>query len=132
MMDKYKFFIDNLKRDKARGNLAPHQIILLISFINLDSSFSKNQYNIDELIKEFDANWNINAHFFATKNNNIGMPLKALLNKNLIEIKTNEVIINYRNRNEISLKVGCIKLSQELMDFLNSVDVKYLEKRIIN
>lgn len=128
-MDK-ELFIDNLRRDKASGNLAPHQIILLISFKALTSYFMKNQYHIDELIKEFDTNWSKYSHLFTTKNNNIGMPLKALLNKNLIEIKTNDAILNFRNRNEILTKIDSIKFSQELIAFLSSIDIEYLERRI--
>ena len=125
MMNK-DLFIDNLKRDKASGNLAPHQIILLISFLNLSAAFSKNQLILEELIKEFDTNWGKYSHLFTSKNNNIGMPLKALLNKNLIEIKVNEAILNFRSRTEILLKITSIKLSQELIAFLGIVDIEYL------
>jgi hypothetical protein len=130
-MEKHDLFIDSLKRDKASGNTAPHQIILLISFLNLSDSLDNNQYKIQELALEFDANWVKYSHLYLTKNKNIGMPIKAMINKGLIEIKILESILNYRNKKEIFSKIENLRLSNELKVFLNTINIKYLEQRII-
>lgn len=121
-------FIASLKRDKARGYLAPHQIILLISFFNL----GKEKLNIDELIKAFDENWKKYAYLFNSKNRNIGLPLKALSNKGLVIMYLLQPIDNFRNVNELIEKVKSISFSDELISFLKKVNLEYLESRISN
>ncbi|WP_293786889.1 hypothetical protein [uncultured Pedobacter sp.] len=119
-------FIDSLKRDRARGNLAPHQIILLISFFNL----GKDRLTIHELVSEFDKNWETYKHLFKSNNRNIGMPLKAMLNNNLITIETFSSIENHRNTREILSKIILVSLSETLTEFFTSVNKEYLETRI--
>lgn len=128
--EELHLFIEGLKRDRARGSIAPHQIILLISFLNLTNSLAKNHYKIEELSIEFDSNWAKYSHLYSTKNINIGMPIKAMMNKSLLEIKTKDTIFNYRKRKEILSKIETIKLSNELKTFLNSVNLDYLIRRI--
>lgn len=119
-------FIDSLKRDRARGNLAPHQIILLISFFNL----GKDRLTIHELILEFDKNWETYKHLFKSTNRNIGMPLKAMLNKNLISIQTSSLIENYKSTTEIIEKVAKVILEKELCHFLGKTNSNILLTRL--
>jgi|GEM_PF-5317000 len=125
MIDKYNF-IDSLNRDRARGNLAPHQLILLISFFKL----KKDSLTIDELIVEFDNNWQVYKQLFKSTNKNIGMPLQAMLNKGLISIGTSGFISNFRSREEVVNKVNIVVIERELKGFLNEANLSDLIDRI--
>jgi hypothetical protein len=48
-----KEFIDSLKRDKARGALAPHQIILLLSLHKLNSENKSKILKLEDLMGTF-------------------------------------------------------------------------------
>jgi len=126
----YEKFINELSRDKVRGTIAPHQIILLISFFNLYHATSRKQFEFKELADEFYASWKKYQHLFKSKNNNIGMPLHALYKRDLIEITVSYTIIDYRNIEELSQKIKYTSFNKELIKFLKTVDLDYLESRI--
>jgi hypothetical protein len=123
-------FIDSLSRDKVRGDIAPHQIILLISLLNLYTPLLKKQIDIDELIKEFDLNWNKYDYLYKSINKNAGLPLKALYNKGLLTIDMYKPIEDYRNMGEISQKIQKISLNDELTRFLSLAKLESLKSRI--
>ena len=64
-------FVDNLKRDKARGKIAPHQIILLTALYRLYYKNKTSSFNIEELIIEFNEIWENNKQNVHSLNNNI-------------------------------------------------------------
>jgi hypothetical protein len=119
-------FINELKRDKAHGGTSPHQIILLISFFNL----GKHKLNIDELILEFDKNWEKYKDLFKSTNRNIGMPLKAMMNKKLINLETIKPIQNYRDVRGIYENVRSVSLSEDTINFLKKINLSHLIDRI--
>ena len=125
-----KLFIDNLKRDKARGNLAPHQIILLISLYQSHTKHKSNYINITELITYFDQAWEENNDKFKSKNCNPGMPIKAFINNEYLDVSMTEEI-NFRNRNELESKILDIKITPLLINLFKQEGIyKYLISRI--
>ncbi|WP_412987677.1 hypothetical protein [Pontimicrobium sp. IMCC45349] len=124
-------FIDSLQRDKARGYLAPHQIILLMS---LHKVYSKNRsivIRISDLLETFKKVWENNQYLFKSKNCNLGLPLKAFVNKGFIEITITEEINDYRNKNELTTKISELKLSHLILNIINKKDsYEYFKSRI--
>jgi hypothetical protein len=126
-----KEFIDNLKRDKARGDLAPHQIILLMSLHKLFSESKINSLEIADLMDAFNYTWNEHQDSFKTKNNNLGMPLKVFVNKGYLEIDVNADINDFRSKTELRSKITEIRISTVLLSlFKNTELADYLKTRI--
>ena len=124
-------FIDNLKRDKARGELAPHQIILLISLHKLYSENKSNTIEIDDLIDAFSLIWKEHQNSFKTKNCNLGMPLKVFVNNTYLEIGITQDINDFRSKTELRSKVTSIKINQFLLKLLKKNEsYDYLKTRI--
>jgi len=127
-----KVFIDGLKRDRARGSLAPHQIILLISLFDIFKEYGSGTFDIVSLNNKFKENWKEHQHKFKTKNNKIGLPLKAFINKGYIEIETNADINDFRNNSELESKISMLKIDNILLDiFRKTKSNSYLIERII-
>ena len=127
-----KDFIDNLKRDKARGELAPHQIILLISLNKLYSKNKSKIIEIGDLLDSFSLTWKEHQDRFKTKNCNLGMPLKVFVNKDYLEIEIKEEINDFRSKTELRSKITLVRINPLLTNILNSQKSKnYLESRII-
>ncbi|RKS03070.1 hypothetical protein C8C84_2811 [Flavobacterium sp. 102] len=124
-------FINNLKRDKARGSLAPHQIILLISLFRI---YNKNEKKITDILilnNEFQEVWyNFKSEFKST-NNKLGLPLKAFVNKGYLTIGTNDQIFDFRNLSELESKISKLEM-QDILIALFKVDKieDYLISRI--
>lgn len=126
-----KKFIDSLTRDKARGTIAPHQIILLITLHKLYSESKSNTIEIADLINAFGLTWKEHQNSFKTKNCNLGMPLKVFVNRDYLEIEINEDIIDFRNKTELKSKINKIKISQVLLNLLKNLEfANYLKTRI--
>ncbi|MBP1838627.1 hypothetical protein [Formosa algae] len=124
-------FVDNLKRDKARGELAPHQIILLLSLHKLYLENKSNVIETDDLMDAFNVTWKEHQNSFKTKNNNIGMPLKAFVNRGYLEIDINEEINDFRSKTELITKVIQIKINQVLLELFKDIELSnYLKMRI--
>jgi hypothetical protein len=116
-------FVSELRRDKARGEIAPHQIILLISFFHLSHSLKKGVFSIGEINMEFQRNWDLYCLQFKSRNNKVGMPLKALYNKGLIQLEIVDIINDFRNLNDLQSKISSVKLHKKLIHFLGIDDV---------
>jgi hypothetical protein len=126
-----KEFIDNLKRDKARGELAPHQIILLLSLHKLYSKNKSNIIEIGDLMDTFSLTWKEHQDSFKTKNCNLGMPLKVFVNKDYLEIEIKEDINDFRSKSELKTKITQIKINQVLLSLFNKNEFSaYIKKRI--
>lgn len=126
-----KEFVDNLKRDKARGSLAPHQIILLITLFDTFKEDNSGIFDIANLNRKFKENWKAHQNKFKTKNNKIGLPLKAFINKGYIEIKTNDDINDFRNNSELESKITMLKIDSILLNiFRETKSNSYLIERI--
>ncbi|MEM5540711.1 hypothetical protein [Olleya sp. AS48] len=126
-----KEFVDNLKRDKARGDLAPHQIILLLSLHKLYSENKSNTFEIGDLMDAFNLTWKEHQNSFKTKNCNLGMPLKVFVNKEYLEIDINEEINDFRSKTELKTKITSIIISQLLLKLLKKTEfTNYLKTRI--
>jgi hypothetical protein len=124
-------FIDNLKRDKARGDLAPHQVILLISLYKTYKQNDSNFIDITQLIETFTKVWKENQNLFKSKNNNPGMPIKVFVNKGYLEITIRENIVDFRNKTELKSKISSIKISSLLLNILSRREIyQYLKTRI--
>lgn len=124
-------FIDNLKRDKARGHLAPHQIILLISLYNLYLENNSGILTIEELISTFNKVWKENQDKFKTKNCNLGMPLKVFVNREYLVIEINEDINDFRSKIELRSKIEKIKINHDLIKLFENKNIRsYLKTRI--
>jgi len=123
-------FIDNLKRDKARGNTAPHQVLLLISLHNLYNEKRHFDFEIKEIISSFDETWKKYEHLFQTKSKIVGMPLKAFYNQGFIDLEFYTEIKDFRNKNSLEQNIKAIVLNNSLKDFLTTANVKNLERRL--
>ena len=125
-------FIDSLKRDKARGELAPHQIILLLTFLDVYESNQSINFQINQLIETFDKIWKEHQDKYQTKNKSIGMPIKAFYNKGLIEIDFTDTISDFRRNKELVTKITNIKIGNEIEKNLKKENIKeFLVKRIL-
>jgi hypothetical protein len=124
-------FVDGLKRDKARGTLAPHQIILLITLYKLYSESKSNTVEIADLALAFGFTWKEHQNSFKTKNCNLGMPLKVFVNRDYLKIEIIEDIIDFRNKTELKSKINNIKINQVLLNLLIDPEFSiYLKTRI--
>lgn len=124
-------FIDDLKRDKARGSLAPHQIIFLLALLSIYTDKKSVNFNIVELNVEFQKVWKEHQSKFQTKNNKIGLPLKAFVNKGFVEIDIIDTIADFRKNQELETKITNVKIDEVLLNLFKIEKVKeYLVKRI--
>lgn len=126
-----KEFVDNLKRDKARGDLAPHQIILLISLHKLYVENNSNIIEIGDLMDTFRFTWKEHQSSFKTKNSNLGMPLKVFVNRNYLEINIKEDINDFRSKTELKFKIKSLKINSVLLSLFQRPNLsEYLKTRI--
>jgi hypothetical protein len=124
-------FINNLKRDKARGSLAPHQIILLIALSKVYKKSGKNLNDILILNNEFQEIWKTYKNEFKTTNNKLGMPLKAFVNKGYLTIETSEQLLDFRNFSELESKISNLVIEEILISLFKSSNIEeYLVSRI--
>jgi hypothetical protein len=124
-------FIDGLKRDSARGSLAPHQIILLIALSKIYKKSGKVLTDILILNTEFQEVWNIYKNEFKTTNNKLGMPLKAFVNKGYLSIEISEEINDFRNLSELESKISKLVIEDVLITFFKADKIEeYLISRI--
>lgn len=131
-MDKENF-IASLKRDRARGSLAPHQIILLIALCDIYNKEKSKQIDLAQLNECFQHNWRDYKEKFVSVNNNLGMPLKAFLKRELLIIEFKEPMDDFRNFKNLEANISKILMTKELLTFLGISDIrKYLETRIDN
>jgi len=126
-----KEFVDNLKRDKARGDLAPHQIILLLSLHKLYSENKSITFEISDLMDAFNLTWKEHQNSFKTKNNNLGMPLKVFVNKGYLEINITEDINDFRSKTELRTKIAKLEINIILLNLFKNTELSaYLHTRI--
>jgi hypothetical protein len=124
-------FINGLKRDIARGSLAPHQIILLIALSKIYKKSGKVLTDILILNTEFQEVWNIYKNEFKTTNNKLGMPLKAFVNKGYLTIQISEEINDFRNLSELESKISKLVIEDVLISFFKVDKIEeYLISRI--
>jgi flagellar biosynthesis regulator FlaF len=124
-------FINNLKRDRARGSLAPHQIILLIALLRLYRKNGKILNDISILNSEFQEVWNTYKNDFKTTNNKLGMPLKAFVNKGHLTIQITEQINDFRKVSELESKISQVVIEDDLILLFKTEKVEeYLISRI--
>ena len=124
-------FVNNLKRDKARGNLAPHQIILLIALSNIYFVSKSNSTDVYTLNIEFQKVWNTYKNEFKTTNNKLGLPLKAFVNKGYLTIQISEQIIDFRKLSELESKISKLLIEDVLITLFKIDKIEeYLVSRI--
>ena len=124
-------FVNNLKRDKARGSLAPHQIILLITLSKIYKKGGANLTDILILNSEFQEVWNTYKNEFKTTNNKLGLPLKAFVNKEYITIEISEEINDFRNLLELESKISKLVIEDILIKLFKADKIEeYLISRI--
>lgn len=124
-------FINNLKRDKARGSLAPHQVILLIALSKVYKENGKNINDILILNSQFQEVWKTYKNKFKTTNNKLGMPLKAFVNKEYLTIEIREQIFDFRNLSELESKISNLIIEDILISLFKLDNIEeYLVSRI--
>lgn len=124
-------FINNLKRDRARGSLAPHQIILLIALLRFYRKNGKILNDISILNNEFQEVWNTYKNEFKTTNNKLGMPLKAFVNKGYLTIQITDQISDFRKISELESKISQVVIEDVLISLFKIEKVEeYLISRI--
>ena len=116
-------FIDGLKRDRARGSLAPHQIILLIALSKIYKKSGKILTDILILNTEFQEVWNIYKNQFKTTNNKLGMPLKAFVNNGYLTIQISEEINDFRNLSELESKISKLVIEDVLITLFKTDEI---------
>jgi hypothetical protein len=123
-------FVNGLKRDQARGQLAPHQIILLLALLtyirthhdNNDKQLAKYAviFDIRQLNDYFQIIWKQNSHRFSSTNPKIGLPLRAFFNQHLVNLKFNSTIDDIRRTEELITKLNSITVLPKILNlFLN-------------
>lgn len=117
-MDPNKF-IDNLKRDKARGVIAPHQIVLISALYNIYQREKKSKLNIDEIDMEFQKVWNKNCDKFLSRSNLLGMPLKAFYNQGFIDVKFNEPVDDFRRLKSLKTNIENVEIGNSLINLFS-------------
>ncbi|MEJ5053918.1 hypothetical protein [Sphingobacterium sp. MYb382] len=122
-------FIDNLKRDKARGVIAPHQIVLLCALYNLFERYDKVTFDIEELNTEFQLVWKENKDRFQSISNILGMPLKALLNQGHVNLNCSNKVLDFRRLNNLKTNIKSVQIGTELSKIFTLENVK---KTLIN
>lgn len=124
-------FINSLKRDRARGSLAPHQIILLIALSKVYKKSGKTLTDILILNIAFQEVWNTYKNEFKTTNNKLGMPLKAFVNKGYLTIEISEEINDFRNLIELETKISKLLIEDDLISLFKIEKIEeYLVTRI--
>lgn len=113
-------FIDSLKRDRARGSLAPNQIILLIALSKIYKKSVQVLTDILILNTEFQEVWNTYKNEFKTTNNKLGMPLKAFVNKGYLTIQISEEINDFRNLSELESKISKLVIKDVLTNLFKA------------
>ena len=113
-------FLNNLKRDKARGSLAPHQIILLIALSKIYKKSGNILTDILILNSEFQEVWNTYKNQFKTTNNKLGMPLKAFVNKGYLTIQISKEINDFRNLSELESKISKLVIEDILTNLFKA------------
>lgn len=128
----FEEFVNNLNRDKARGSLAPHQIILLISLAKIyHGNGKKTHVDVIALNDVFQKVWRLHKNKFRTANNKLGMPLKAFINKGYLTVNTSIEIKDFRNQAELESKITQIVIEDILINQLKTDQVEeYLITRI--
>jgi hypothetical protein len=124
-------FVNVLKRDKIRGSLAPHQIILLITLSKIHNKSRNNHIDILDLNNEFKQVWDTYKDEFKTINNNLGMPLKAFVNKGYLAIQISEEINDFRKLSELESKISKLIIEDVLIALFKIEKIEeYLISRI--
>jgi hypothetical protein len=124
-------FIDGLKRDKARGSLAPHQIILLVALSKIYKKSGQVLTDVLILNTVFQEVWNSYKNEFKTTNNKLGMPLKAFVNKGYLSIEISDEINDFRNLSELESKISKLVIEDVLISFFKADKIEeYLISRI--
>ncbi|MEY3997110.1 MAG: hypothetical protein RL344_1453 [Pseudomonadota bacterium] len=140
----YHCFVNGLKRDKARGQLAPHQLILLLALLTYihthhdDNDKQLAKYatilNMRQLNDYFQIIWKQHRHRFTSTNSKIGLPLQAFFNQHLVQLKFNSNIDDIRRTEELILKLDHIMLLPKILNiFLNHTHTtlyNYFEARV--
>lgn len=125
----FEDFINNLKRDRARGSLAPHQIILLIALHRLYKENGKILNDITNLNSEFQEVWNTYKNEFKTTNNKLGMPLKAFVNKGYLTIQITDQISDFRKISELESKISQVVIENVLISLFK---IEKVEEHLIS
>ncbi|SOC81567.1 hypothetical protein SAMN06296241_3146 [Salinimicrobium sediminis] len=114
--------LEHLNRDKARGNIAPHQVILLIAISNHVEKYRRQLLPLPQVKEIFDEIWLHKEQLFRSNNTDIVMPLKALQRAELIHLRiTEDQIQGVRSYNQLREVVTDIELSNELFEILKSL-----------
>lgn len=108
-------FIDNLRRDKARGIIAPHQIVLLLALYSLFRQTGKIHFNIEEVNSSFQLVWKENKDKFKSTNNNVGLPLKSLNSQGIIKLEIVSSIFDFRNLKNLNDGINKVNLTEVLL-----------------
>lgn len=125
----FEDFINNLKRDRARGSLAPHQIILLIALHRLYKENGKILNDITNLNSEFQEVWNTYKNEFKTTNNKLGMPLKAFVNKGYLTIQITDQISDFRKISELESKISQVVIENVIISLFK---IEKVEEHLIS
>lgn len=110
-----KEFIDNLRRDKARGIIAPHQIVLLLALYSLYKNTGKVNFNVEEVNSSFQFVWKENKDKFKSTNNCVGLPLKSLDSQGIINLQIIKSINDFRNLRNLFNGINNINLTEVLI-----------------
>lgn len=128
---KLEKFINDLNRDSVRGNIAPHQLVLLITFLRMFDS-TIELFSFKELHVNFNKVWEELKLFFKTGNRDIIMPIKALTNQGHIKLHpNNEIYKSLHKVSDFEKYYKSVSLHQEFKEILSLPDVEnYLIKRL--
>lgn len=110
-----KSIISKLNRDKAHGQSAPHQIILLITLKKMiEKESNMGVFDIHKLKDEFDLAWNSYAMRLSRSTKNFAMPIHALVKNRLISVNTKRDRYRFNDR----------RSEKELLDNTLSISIK--------
>lgn len=121
--NKLGIILGALNRDRARGNKAPHQIILLISIAEYFKQNHRKIIPLENLYNLFTNIWMENEQALSSDNKDFVMPLKALYKMNLLQTSLEAPILNpIRSYNELKQRIFEIELTEDFTAILENLN----------
>jgi len=121
--NRLKESIENLRRDQARGFVAPHQLILLITICRHYQTTKESQVSLINLKDMFHEIWIENEQAFRSENPDIVMPIKALKRSGLISADIDQNLLKrIRTYSDLNNYITNLEISKPLAELFKNLN----------
>jgi hypothetical protein len=121
--NRLKESIENLRRDQARGFVAPHQLILLMTICRHYQTTKESQVSLINLKDMFHEIWIENEQAFRSENPDIVMPIKALKRSGLISADIDQNLLKrIRTYSDLNNSITNIEISKPLAELFKKLN----------